>query len=216
MALASPGAPSNRMLERVAQILDALDMGPAGASEISRTTGLSISTVHRIALAMVEEGFLRRYADGRYDHGWRVARSRLDATALPHVLALRDECGESVQLWVRSGDHRVCRLSAETEHALRVTLPVGSRMLLPLGSAGGVLAGTAEARASIAERGWFESLQSRTPGLSSVSAPIVVDGTLLAALCVVVPVARLRESPGRDHGAALLATAARIAAELAV
>ncbi|WP_188754218.1 IclR family transcriptional regulator [Microbacterium album] len=202
------------MLERVAQILDALDAGPAGASEIGRLTGLSISTVHRIALAMVEEGFLRRYADGRYVHGWRVARSRLDSNALPHVLALRDECGEGVQLWVRSGDYRVCRLSAETAHALRVTLPVGARVPLPAGSAGEVLARTPRAEDSIARTGWFEVIQSRTPGLSSVSAPVVVDGALIAALCVVVPVARLRSTPGGDHGDLLREAAQRIADEL--
>ncbi|QHC61233.1 helix-turn-helix domain-containing protein (plasmid) [Rathayibacter sp. VKM Ac-2760] len=202
------------MLERVAQILDALDGGPAGASDIGRLTGLSVSTVHRIALAMVEEGFLRRYADGRYVHGWRVARSRLDTTALPHVLALRDACGESVQLWVRSGDFRVCRLSAETEHALRVTLPVGARIPLPAGSAGGVLAKTPEAQESILQHGWFEQIQSRTQGLSSVSAPIVIDGALVAALCVVVPVARLHTTPGRDHGELLVEAARRLSEEL--
>ncbi len=149
MAGDSPSAPSNRMLERVAQILDALDSGPAGASDIGRITGLSVSTVHRIALAMVEEGFLRRYVDGRYMHGWRVARSRLDSISLPHVLALRDQTDESAQLWVRSGDQRVCRLSAETAHALRVALPVGSRVKLPAGSAGEVLARTSSAADSI-------------------------------------------------------------------
>ncbi len=214
MSARMPSAPSNRMLERVTQILDALDSGAASASDIGRRTGLSVSTVHRIALAMVEEGFLRRFDDGRYVHGWRVARSRLDATALPHVLALRDQTNESVQLWVRSGEFRVCRLSAETAHALRVTLPVGSRVALPAGSAGGVLAETPEAEKSIDQHGWFESVQSRTQGLSSVSAPLRVDGTIVAALCVVVPVARVNRTPGHDHGAALVAVAEQLCAEL--
>ena len=208
------GGPSNRMLERVAQILDALDAGPVGASDLGRLTGLSVSTVHRIALSMVEQGFLRRYADGRYVHGWRVARSRLEAIALPHVLALRDECDEGVQLWARSGDHRVCRLSADTAQALRVTLPVGSRVLLPAGSAGAVLARTREAQSSIERHGWFEVIASRTPGVSSVSAPVVVDGALVAAVCVVIPVARLRSTPGIDHGEALVTAASRIGVEL--
>lgn len=206
-----PLAAPNRMLERVGQILDAVDGDPATASELARRTGLSVSTVHRLAQSMVAQRFLIRLPDARYAAGTRVTRSTIEDRALPHLTALRDETGETTQLWVLSGSDRVCRLSVESEHPLRVILPRGSRVPLPLGSAGQLLAGTPQAVASEREHGWVESIETRTPGVSSVSVPIRRDDEILAAVCVVIPVARLRRSPGSDVGHKVVTTASAIA-----
>ncbi|MEG2579042.1 MAG: helix-turn-helix domain-containing protein, partial [Glutamicibacter sp.] len=39
---------TNRQLERICQLLDALEFGDATASELARQTGLSTSTAHRL------------------------------------------------------------------------------------------------------------------------------------------------------------------------
>jgi predicted transcriptional regulator len=57
---------SNRTLERVTTILNAVDRAADSASELARRTGLSVSTGHRTALSMVEYGFLRRTESGDF------------------------------------------------------------------------------------------------------------------------------------------------------
>ena len=49
----------------------------------------------------------------------------LAEAARPVLVELRDETGESVQLYVRSGDERLCVVSLESPHSLRWIVPVG-------------------------------------------------------------------------------------------
>jgi DNA-binding IclR family transcriptional regulator len=200
----------NRMLERVAAILDAVEGGPASASDIARRTELSVSTVHRLALSMTDLEFLRRDPDGRFRRGGRFVRSALEKAALPILTSLRDSTQETAQLWVRRGGERLCLASVDSTHTLRATLPAGTRQALPAGSAGRLLAREEDAWAQIAERGWFESVGVRTPGLGSVSAPVMVAGELIGAVCVAMPLARVKDSPGEDFGQQAVGAATRL------
>lgn len=201
----------NRMLERVAAILDAVETGPASASDIARRTELSMSTVHRLALSMADLEFLRRDSDGRFRRGTRFVRSALENAAMPVLTDLRDRTGETSQLWVRRGGDRLCLASVDSMQQLRATLPPGTRQPLPAGSAGRLLAEEDEALASVRERGWVESVGVRTPGLGSVSTPVTVAGELLGAVCVAVPLARVKASPGEDFGLAAVEAANHLA-----
>jgi DNA-binding IclR family transcriptional regulator len=201
---------SNRTLERAAAILDAVGRSAVSASELSRRTGLSLSTAHRLALQMADYGFLRRTEDGTIRHGQRFVRSALENVALPVLHELRDRTGETAQLWVRRGDERVCLLSVDSRHELRATLPPGSRLPLPAGSSGRLLAADDEVLAELASAGWIESVGSRTPGLGSISAPVQTGEGIIAAVCLAMPLARVTESPGQDHGAVVVRAARRI------
>lgn len=201
----------NRMLERVAAILDAVETGPASASEIARRTELSVSTVHRLALSMVDFEFLRRDSDGRFRRGARFVRSALENAALPILTLLRDSTEETAQLWVRRGDDRVCLATVDSTQVLRAALPAGTRQPLPAGSAGRLLAREEEAWASIERHGWVESVGVRTPGLGSVSAPVWLGGELVGAICVAVPLARVENGPGADFGAQAVEAATTLA-----
>ncbi|MBT2547720.1 IclR family transcriptional regulator [Arthrobacter sp. ISL-65] len=201
---------TNRTLERAAAILDAVGRSAVSASELSRRTGLSLSTAHRLALQMVDFGFLRRTEGGIFRLGQRFVRSALENAALPVLHELRDLTGESAQLWVRRGDERVCLLSADSRHELRATLPPGSRLPLPAGSSGRLLAGDEEVLAELASAGWIESVGSRTPGLGSISAPVQTEEGIIAAVCLAMPLARVTGSPGQDHGAVVVQAARRI------
>lgn len=202
----------NRVLERVAATLVAVETGPATASEVDGRTELSVSTVHRLTVAMADLEFLRRDPDGRFRRGARFVRSALENAAAPVLAELRDLTGESIQLWVRRGEERLCIASAESSHQLRVMLPmgVGTRMLLPLGSARHLLAGDDEAWEQIAEHGWFESIGGRTPGVGSVSAPVHLGRELIGAVCLVLPLARVEKTPGQDFGAQTVRAADRL------
>ena len=201
---------SNRTLERAAAILDAVGRSAVSGSELSRRTGLSLSTAHRLALQMVDYGFLRRTEGGTFRLGQRFVRSALENVALPVLHELRDRTGETAQPWVRRGDERVCLISADSRHELRATLPPGSRLPLPAGSSGRLLAADDEALAELAAAGWIESVGSRTPGLGSISAPVQTDEGIIAAVCLAMPLARVTGSPGQDHGAVVVEAARRI------
>ncbi len=59
------------------------------------------------------------------------------------LATLRDATGESVQLYVRDGDRRVCVAALESPHGLRTIVPLGAALPLGVGSAGRVLAAAA-------------------------------------------------------------------------
>ena len=205
---------SNRTLERAAAILDAVGRSAVSASELSRQTGLSVSTTHRLALQMTDYGFLRRTETGAFRLGDRFVRSALENAGMPVLQELRDGTGETAQLWVRRGDERICLLSADSRHELRATLPPGSRLPLPEGSSGRLLAADDDALAELAAVGWIESVGTRTPGLGSISAPVQTDEGIVAAVCLAMPLARVVASPGQDHGDEVIQAAQRIARTL--
>jgi DNA-binding IclR family transcriptional regulator len=143
------------------------------------------------------------------------------------LAALRDETGESAQLYVRAGSARRCVAVAERASGLRDTVPVGTLLPMTAGSAAHVLLAWSEEAlppgatfdadelAATRRRGWADSVEEREAGLGSVSAPVVrSDGRVLAAVSVSGPLQRLTRSPGRRHGAAVRRSAERLAAEL--
>ena len=204
----------NRMLERVALVLDAVDDSSASASELARRTGLSVSTVHRLALSMADYGFLRRNDDGDFKLGHRFVRTALESVAQPILTELRNATGETAQLWIRRGERRICRLTVDSQHELKATLPAGSVLELPNGSSGRLLSHDPEALESVAAHGWVESVGRRTPGLGSVSAPIMLRDQMIATLCLAMPLSRVEASPGRDFGEKVARAARSIGTEL--
>ena len=114
------------------------------------------------------------------------------------LVALRDELGESVQLFVQEGDARRCVVSLQSGHGLRWIVPEGALLPLRVGSAGRVLSG------ELGPAGWVESVEEREVGVASVSAPVVGPaGRLLAAVSVSGPVERMSRHPGDRFGAAV-------------
>lgn len=205
---------SNRMLERVAMVLDAVEDSSASASELARRTGLSVSTVHRLALSMAEYGFLRRIDDGDFKLGHRFVRTALESVAHPILTELRNATGETAQLWIRRGERRICRLTVDSQHELKATLPAGSALDLPNGSSGRLLSRDPEALDSVADHGWVESVGRRTPGLGSVSAPVMLRHQMIATLCLAMPLTRVEVSPGGDFGEQVVRAARAIGSEM--
>ncbi len=199
------------VLDKGIAIIDVVERGPAGASELAREVGMSVSTAHRLASALVAHGLLRRDSEGRYRLGPRFATSALTEMALPVLEDLRTRTGESAQLWVLRGDQRLCVASVDSREELRASLPVGALLPLtrdsvPQGSAARVLLDDG----SVAERGWAESVAQRQPGVASVSAPVRLHGQIAAAVCVSGPLHRLGSRPGRRYGALVVAAARQI------
>ena len=203
------------MLDKSVAILAFLSGGgPASLADVAGGTGLPRPTAHRL-LSALEKHHLVSRQDGRYVLGlrllgWgnRAAGVSLVGRALPVLEGLRDESGESTQLYVREGEHRVCVASVERVTGLRDSVPVGAVMPLSRGSAGKILLAFAPSGVDegpdaaglrgIRVRGWAQSVAEREVGVASVSAPVFgEDGRTRAAVSISGPISRLTESPGQ-------------------
>ena len=175
-------------------------------------TGLSHATAHRLAVALEAHRLLRRGADGRFLVGFGVlalaeaAQEPLALSAAAALEELRARTEESVQLYVREGQTRVCVASLESPHGLRTIVPTGATLPLAVGSGGKVLAGLPE----VLRRGWAESVAEREPGVASVSAPVMRSGRVVAAVGVSGPIERLTRRPGAVYAGAVMDAARAI------
>src|SRR5215207_1072520 len=160
------------VLDKAVLILRALRDRPADLAQLQQACGLPRATTHRLVIALEKHHLVRRDAQGRFCPGLElVALGRAAAELLgladvarPALERLRDECGESVQMFVPDGEARRCVLSLQSPHALRWIVPEGSLLPLDRGSAGRVLASPDPPR-------WVESVEEREVGVASVSAP---------------------------------------------
>ncbi len=193
------------MLDKAVSVLDALEAGPLALADLTHATGLSRATAHRLATALEVHGLVDRDGEGRFRLGARLSALSLPAVARPTLERLRDATGESVQLYVRRGDQRLCVSAMESPHGLRTIVPVGALLPLDRGSAGRALAGEATAGR------WVESVEERQVGVASVSAAVhASDGRVVAAVSVSGPVDRTTRQPGRRYGADVAAAATAI------
>ncbi len=149
------------VLARAVAILDVVESSPMGASDLARELDLSLSTTYRLATDMVKHGLLRKDQEGRFYLGQRFVTTALSDLAIPALRELSEATGESAQLWVRRGESRLCAASVDSQHELRVALPVGTLVPLPQGSSGHVLSGDWEADPEAVKSGWWVSVSER-------------------------------------------------------
>lgn len=204
------------VLNKAIAILDAVSARPLALAELGATTGLPRATVHRLAVALERHGMLARGTGGCFELGPHlremarsgpVNRRALVDAAGPALVMLRDATGESAQLYVPVGDSRICVAARESPHSLRTIVPLGASLPMDRGSAGKVLSGDE----IVGRQGWAESVEEREPGVASVSAPVVVDGEVVAAVSVSGPIERTTRQPGRRYAAAVVEAARTVA-----
>ena len=203
------------VLDKSVLVLHAVSAATDGMSlaELQDATGLPRATAHRLTAALEDHGLVRRNGDGRYVLGFTLAalagaaqrQFPLAAAARPVLERLVSTTGESVQLYVREGDNRRCILSLQSPHGLRWIITEGEVYPLGRGSAGHVLSERA-----LGKSGWIESVAEREAGVASVSAPVRIDGVVVAAVSVSGPIERLTRAPGRKFGTAVKRAAAEI------
>jgi len=200
------------VLDKAMLILDALAGDDRlNLSELTAATGLPRATTHRLAHALQAHGLASLGDDERWSLGARLGELAAGERALPELARpaleiLRNATDESVQLYIRRGDVRVCVVSLESPHSLRTIVPVGAELPMELGSAAKVLSDHADVR----RRGWAQSVEEREKGVASVSAPVRRDGEVAAAVSVSGPVERTTRAPGRRYADAVVAAARKI------
>jgi DNA-binding IclR family transcriptional regulator len=171
-------------------------------------------------VALERHRLVDRDGDGRFVLGPRllqlaraagVGQRTLADVARPALTRLRDATGESTQLYMADGDVRICVVSLESPHSLRTIVPVGATLPMDVGSAAHALRPTPE----ILGRGWVHSVEEREKGVASVSAPVVLDGKVVAAVSVSGPVERTTRQPGRKYADAVVDAARAVERSLA-
>jgi DNA-binding IclR family transcriptional regulator len=230
------------VLDRSVALLDLLADGPRTLRWLSGASGLPRPTAYRLLVALEAHRLVARDASGAFGLGPRLtelavrAGPSVDLAALagPVLSRLHEATGESVQLYVRSGDRRLCIAARDAGTGLRDSVPVGALLPLDAGSGGKVLLAWSQPAdpqsagaqpsgalpggilpaelAAVRKRGWAASVAEREPGVASVSAPVLVDGVLLGALCISGPASRIGTAPGKRLAPMIVEAAADLAA----
>ncbi len=209
------------VLDKAMIVLDAVTVEPLGLAALCEATDLPRATAYRLAVALESHGLVRRLDDGRFTLGLRLiglgraatASFPLATLARPILERLRDDTGESVQLYVVEGDARRCVISLQSPHGLRWIVPEGVLLPMERGSAGRALAG------EVTKAGWSESVEERERGVCSVSAPLIEYShehgeRIIAAVSVSGPVERLSRTPGQNVGHAVVSAALQLRREI--
>jgi DNA-binding IclR family transcriptional regulator len=135
------------VLDRSVGLLDLLADGPRTLRWLAGASGLPRPTAYRLLVALEAHRLVARDASGAFGLGPRLtelavrAGPAVDLAALagPVLARLHEATGESVQLYVRSGDRRLCIAARDAGTGLRDSVPVGALLPLDAGSGGKVL-----------------------------------------------------------------------------
>ena len=173
-------------------------------TEIATRTGYYRSTILRLAISLEAAGFLVRHADKSYALGAEIIRLgaiclrtfRLEDYVRPVLSTLRELTGESVSLFRREGDRRLCLFREDSQRSVRDTIREGDLLSMEAGAAAHVLrhfdgddwlipAEYPEANLP------FLSFGERDPDVAAAAVPVFSarDG-LIGALTVSGPVTR--------------------------
>jgi IclR family transcriptional regulator, acetate operon repressor len=153
----------------VLRCVEAADTG-LGVTELARRTGLTMSTSHRLARALAEEGLLAQDPDTeRYVLGpalivlGQKAEQRLGyRQAQPALTTLATATGESVNLGIRAGNDVHVVLAVRSRQPLRFDQESGSRVPLHVSAMGKcLLAGPGDLDERIGRLGALERTTDR-------------------------------------------------------
>ena len=163
--------PTRSLSGKVIDVLSAFraDRPELTLSEISRRSGLPLTTAHRVVRELADRGMLERSAAGSYHIGlllWEIASLaprglRLREISLPYMEDLCQATHENVQLAVREGAELVFIERLAGRDAVPVLTRVGGRFALHATGVGLVL--LAYAPAEVQEQVLNGPLESWTP-----------------------------------------------------
>jgi len=205
-------------------ILGAFEPGDSalGLAELAQRTKFYKSTILRIAQSLIRHDYLQRLDDGSYQIGPAplmlaalYQRSlRLGDIVVPLMRDLADQTGESVSMYSRHGDIRVCIHRVDSKHAVRDHVREGDVLPLDRGSGGRILLAFGGARGepyeTIRREYCYASVGERDTETAGVSVPIFGSGQLLlGALTLAGPRSRIDETFIANARAVLLRSSAR-------
>jgi IclR family acetate operon transcriptional repressor len=131
--------------------------GTVGISELSKTSGLPLPTIHRLVRTLVALGYARQEPSREYTLGPRLVRlgdsaSRLlESWANPHLRRLAERLGESANFALIDGAEVVYVAQASgRQHSMRMFTDVGHRASVHCTAVGKAILATYERDAALA------------------------------------------------------------------
>ncbi|MGO1183599.1 MAG: IclR family transcriptional regulator [Micrococcaceae bacterium] len=220
---------SVRSISRAFEILQHFDKDNPHrhVRDLARLTKIPRTTVLRILSTLEGYGFVQQIAESTYQVGpgalrwfqvvqdaWSVTEEALDV-----VRALRDETGESANIYVRQGTKRVSIGQAEGSRTVRSVVRMGVPLPLTAGSSGVILLEDAPvevvsillesgevSRSEHEEKlnyyrsnGFALSHGERESGASSLSFPVRCENGAVVALSLSGPTSRFDEENVRNY-----------------
>jgi len=215
-------------VDRALDILGAFRPGDRSLplSEIAQRCDLYKSTVLRIVQSLLRRGYLQRLENGSYQIGPAPLilgalyqhSVKLGDLLLPLMRELAEQTGESVSIYVRNGDVRVCLHRIDSRHAVRGNVREGDILPLERGSGGRVLLAFSGAKGepydTIRAEYCYASVGERDTESTGVSVPLFGAGQLLGALTLAGPSSRIDGTFIANARALLLRIAARATSSL--
>jgi DNA-binding IclR family transcriptional regulator len=237
------------VLEKASELVDCLGRAgePVTLGYVRSALDMPKSSTHRLLNDLAALGIVRRTEDGLYSLGprllyWGEAAADtfdLRAVAEAPMRSLRDQIGESVHLYIRENDTRICIAAVEGRHVLRPFIQLGRPLPLRVGAAGKLLLAFADSQVQELELGrardeassrpntpganleeqlelirvekWATSIGEREEGVSAVATALVdARDRVVAALSISAPATRL----GEDRFAELRQPLEQCAAEV--
>jgi len=236
---------SIKILDRVFDIFECFldDASELSITQLTAKTGLPPSTIHRLCTAMEARGYLARKSGSKKiilgpsmkklaELFPPVDRAYYISFAMKYMHQLRDKFNESIALYERSDDKRICVARLESTHALRQVMEVGQILPLSKGASGKVLLAylspeqvihlvpdaTPEFFAtlsSVRENGYAISLGERDEGLMAIAIPIFTSGgRLLGSISVSGPVERMKNNHMTEQIGYICGIGAKLSNEL--
>lgn len=220
-------------------------------TDIARELDIPLSTASRLTKALEETGFLERDRDSKlFTPGFScyllgaIAKNTgsLRKLVLPYMERLRERFNETVNLYVREGDFRICYEQVESTFTLKRSAKLGDRFPLWVGAAGRcflafmpeqevdrhlamaepLTPSTILDRSVVLEknrmlrlRGYEVSVSEREQGVHSVAAPIFdVSAKPVASMILSGPTARFTDQMVSELIIALKKTCLEISLKL--
>ena len=136
------GLSGTQTLVRGLELISAVALRPLGLSELAEAVGLSRSTVHRLASALVEHSYLKFVRGGGYSLGPRLLelgylasrQTSLPRDARAHLEALAARTSDTVYLGVLDGSRALYLDKVPGGRRVEISAGIGER--LPLRSTG--------------------------------------------------------------------------------
>lgn len=245
------GDGKNQSLTRALTLLERLSQAPAGMNltDLSQQLGMPTATTHRLLSTFEELNYVEQDAGkGLWFVGLKaftvgnafLNRRDFVVSARPYMLALVEQCGETVNLGVMDGGEVVFICQVESREMMRMIVRLGSRSPIHASAVGkALLAGMSEQRVSailqqrglarytdhtidnpaqlrrsleqIRRQGYALDDEEHAVGLRCVASPIFDEnGQVLAAISLSGPKARIVDSRLAELGHAIRQTSEAI------
>ena len=191
-------------------------------AELAQRTRFYKSTILRISQSLLRHNYLQRLDDGSYRIGPAplmlgalYQRSlRMGDILMPLMHELADQTGESVSIYSRNGEVRVCIHRVDSKHAVRDHVREGDVLPLDRGSGGRILLAFGGAKGepyeTIRKEYCYASVGERDSETAGVSVPFFGSGqVILGSLTLAGPRSRIDETFIANARALLLRASAR-------